>query len=154
MSIFNTQAVEVARKVRSGKDGGLYNGNGKLLASVESFQSQMAVSNQKFRPCGTPKEFEVLDSIGVTLTFSECVVEDGELITDLLNMQETGEMPEWNFQGVLKGVNGGSDQRYVYNNCVPSGNIDLQNVAVGSIVKRNWSLFVNGDVKPQGKLNA
>lgn len=37
---------------------------------------------------------------------------------------------------------------------VPSGNIDLQNVSVGSIVKRQWSLFVNGAVKQQGKLKA
>ena len=47
-----------------------------------------------------------------------------------------------------------SEQRYIYNNCIPSGNIDLQNIAVGSIVKRQWSLFVNGDVKPQGTLRA
>ena len=135
MSIINTQAVADARKARTGKDGALYNSNGKLLASIETYQSQMAVANQKYHPLGTPKEFEVFDSYG------------------LLNMQSTGEIPEWNFQGVLKGSNG-SEQRYIYNNCVPSGNIDIQNIAVGSIVKRQWSLFVNGDVKPQGTLRA
>ena len=153
MSIINTQAVADARKARTGKDGALYNSNGKLLASIETYQSQMAVANQKYHPLGTPKEFEVFDSYGLTLTFTECVVEDGEFITDLLNMQSTGEIPEWNFQGVLKGSNG-SEQRYIYNNCVPSGNIDIQNIAVGSIVKRQWSLFVNGDVNPQGTLRA
>ena len=153
MSIINTQATADARKVRTGKDGGLYNGNGKLLATVEVFQSQMAVSNQKYHPLGTPREQEVLDTIGTTLTFTECVVEDGEFITDLLEMQNTGIQPDWKFQGVLYGSNG-SEQRYIYPNCVPSGNIDLQNISVGSIVKRQWSLFVNGEVKQQGKLKA
>lgn len=153
MSIINTKAAADARKARTGKDGALFNSKGKLLASTETFQSQMAVANQKYHPLGTPKEYEVFDSYGLTLNFTELVVEDGEFITDLLKMQTTGKIPEWNFQGVLKGSNG-SQQRYIYNNCVPSGNIDLQNIAVGSIVKRQWSLFVNGDVKPQGKLKA
>lgn len=151
--ILNTKAVADGRKVRSGKDGALYDGNGKLLATVETFQAQMNVANQKYRPLGTPKEQEILDSFGVTLTFTECVVEDKGFISDLLAMQSSGVQPNWNFQGVLKGYND-SEERFIYNNCVPSGNIDIQNVAVGSIVKRQWSLFVNGDVKPQGKLKA
>ena len=137
MGIINTQAIADARKARTGKDGALYNGRGKLLARVETFQSQMAVSNQKYHPLGTPREQEVLDTIGVTLTFTECVVDDSEFISDLVAMQNTGIQPNWKFQGVL-----------------PSGNIDLQNIAVGSIVKRQWSLFVNGEVKLQGKLKA
>ena len=153
MSIINTQATADARKVRTGKDGALYNGKGKLLATIETFQAQMAVSNQKYHPLGALREQEVLDSIGTTLTFTECVVEDSGFISDLLKMQSTGVQPDWKFQGVLKGSNG-SEERFIYPNCVPSGNIDLQNIAIGSIVKRQWSLFVNGEVKPQGKLKA
>lgn len=82
MGIINTQAVADGRKVRTGKDGALYNGKGKLLATVEVFQAQMGVTNQKYHPLGTPLEQEILDSIGTTLTFTECVVEDGEFITD------------------------------------------------------------------------
>lgn len=55
--------------------------------------------------------------------------------------------------GVIKGRNG-SEERLVYNDCVPSGNIDLQNVTVGDLIKRQWSLFVNGAVNQQGKLRA
>lgn len=128
-------------------------GKGKLLATVEVFQAQMGVTNQKYHPLGTPLEQEILDSIGTTLTFTECVVEDGEFITDLLKMQSTGIQPNWKLQGVVKGING-SEERLIYPNCVPSGNIDLQNVSVGSLVKRQWSLFVNGEVKQQGKLKA
>ena len=148
MGIINTQAVADGRKVRTGKDGALYNGKGKLLATVEVFQAQMGVTNQKYHPLGTPLEQEILDSIGTTLTFTECVVEDGEFITDLLKMQSTGIQPNWKLQGVVKGING-SEERLIYPNCVPSGNIDLQNVSVGSLVKRQWSLFVNGEVKQQ-----
>lgn len=153
MSIINTQAVADAQKVVTGKDGALYNGKGKLLATIETFQAQMAVSNQKYHPIGTPTEFEILDSIGKTITFTECVVKDDEFISDLLTMQSTGVQPNWKLQGVVKGRNG-SEQRLIYPNCVPSGNIDLQNISVGSIIKRQWSLFVNGVVKQQGKLNA
>ena len=50
MGIINTQAVADGRKVRTGKDGALYNGKGKLLATVEVFQAQMGVTNQKYHP--------------------------------------------------------------------------------------------------------
>ncbi len=153
MGIMNTKAVADARKVMTGKNGGLYNAKGKLLATIETFQAQMNVTNQKYRPLGTPKEFEIFDSFGTTLTFTECVVEDSGFISDLLAMQSAGEMPEWKFQGVIKGRNG-SEERFIYPNCIPSGNIDLQNISVGSIIKRQWSLYVNGDVQPQGKLRA
>lgn len=96
---------------------------------------------------------EIFTSYGQTLTFTEIVVEDGEFITDLLAGMKSGEMPSWNFQGVIKGRNG-SEERLVYNDCVPSGNIDLQNVTVGDLIKRQWSLFVNGAVNQQGKLRA
>ena len=56
MGIINTQAVADGRKVRTGKDGALYNGKGKLLATVEVFQAQMGVTNQKYHPLGTPLE--------------------------------------------------------------------------------------------------
>ena len=152
-SIMNTMAVENARKVRSGKDGALFNSRGKLIASMESFQAQMSVNNTKYQPLGSNQEFEVNTSYGVTLSFSEIVVEDNDYITDLLAFQNTGKLPEWSFQGVIKGINN-SEERYVYPNCIPSGNIDLQNVSSGDVIKRAWSLYCNGKVKQQGKLKA
>lgn len=151
-SILNTAAVEDSRYVRSGKDGGLFNGKGKLLASMESFQSQMNVNNSKYQPLGSNQEFESNIGYGVTLNFTEIVVEDNEFINDLLNFQNTGIIPDWTFQGVIKSMNGGSEERLVYPRCIPSGNIDLQNVSAGDILKRAWSLYVNGKVKQQGKL--
>ena len=51
-------------------------------------------------------------------------------------------MPYWNFQGVIVGRNG-SEQRVVYSECVPSGQIDLQNVTTGDVIKRSWNFAVN-----------
>lgn len=150
-TILNTAAVKNARKVRSGKDGGLFNNSGKLLASMEKFQSQMSVTNAKFQPLGSNQEYETNTGYNITLNFSEIVVEDNEYITDLLNFQNTGVLPEWQFQGVIHGTNG-SEERYVYPQVIPSGTIDLQNVSSGDVIKRAWSLFVNGKVKQQGKL--
>lgn len=127
MGIINTQAVTNAKKVLTGKNGALYNAKGKLLATMETYQAQVNVTNTKFQPLGDPQEHEIFTSYGQTLTFTEIVVEDGEFITDLLAGMKSGEMPSWNFQGVIKGRNG-SEERLVYNDCVPSGNIDLQNV--------------------------
>ena len=135
MGIINTQAVANAKKVLTGKNGALYNAKGKLLATMETYQAQVNVTNTKFQPLGDPQEHEIFTSYGQTLTCTEIVVEDGEFITDLLAGMKSGE-------------------RLVYNDCVPSGNIDLQNVTVGDLIKRQWSLFVNGAVNQQGKLRA
>ena len=150
---FSDETYENAKKVLTGKNGALYNAKGKLLATMETYQAQVNVTNTKFQPLGDPQEHEIFTSYGQTLTCTEIVVEDGEFITDLLAGMKSGEMPSWNFQGVIKGRNG-SEERLVYNDCVPSGNIDLQNVTVGDLIKRQWSLFVNGAVNQQGKLRA
>ena len=39
MSVINTSPVADVRKVISGKDGGLYDDEGNLMASVEAYQS-------------------------------------------------------------------------------------------------------------------
>ena len=149
-AILNTAAADVARKIRSGKDGALYNEKGKLLASFPEFKSAMNVANSKVQLLGSPQEFEVNTGYSNTINLTEIVVEDNEFITALLNYQTTGVLPIWNFQGVINGTS--SKQRYIYTNVIPSGNIDLQNVTTGDVIKRAWSLFVNGKVKQQGKL--
>lgn len=152
MGILNIEAVENSRHVRSGKDGGLYNAEGKLLASMEEFHTQMNVNNTKYQPLGSNQEFEQNLGYSVTLTFTEIVVEDNAFINDLLAFQNTGIIPDWSFQGVIKSLTGASEERMVYPRCIPSGNIDLQNVTAGDIIKRAWSLYCNGKVAQQGKL--
>lgn len=46
----------------------------------------------------------------------------------LMESMKTGVTPQFVFQGVLIGLNG-SEERVVYRECIPSGDIDLQNVA-------------------------
>ena len=84
MSIINTQAVANAKKVLTGKNGALYNSKGKLLATMEIYQAQVNVTNTKFQPLGDSQEHEIFTSYGQTLTFTEIVVEDGEIITERL----------------------------------------------------------------------
>jgi len=151
--ILNQAASKNSRHVRSGKDGGLFNRKGKLLATMETFQAQFSINNQKYQPLGSNQQFEVNLGYGVTLTFTEIVVEDNQFINELMEYQNTGVIPEWTFQGVIKSLTGKSEERMVYRRVIPSGNIAIQNVTTGDAIKRNWSLFVNGKIQQQGKLS-
>ena len=140
MAINNSANVD-SRKVMSGKDGALYDGDGKLMSTVESFNVQINVTNGTYQPLGTAQGAEYLQSYAVSLTFSETVINDVMLINILKTLKE-GKTPELNFQGYLKGYND-QEQRLVLRNCVPTGSLDLQNVQVGDSVKRNWTFAVN-----------
>jgi hypothetical protein len=151
--MLNNRAPIDARKVLTGKDGALYNDEGVMLATVETFQTQVNVTNAKYQPLGDAQEHEVFQAYGVTLTFTEVVIADERFIQELFEGMKTGVMPAWNFQGVVKGRNG-SEQRMIYRQCVPSGTIDLQNLSVGDTIKRAWSLFVNDPPELQSLLTA
>jgi len=140
--MINTKAAGDSRYALSGKDGALYNDDGVLLATVETFSANVNVTNGKYTPLGDPQEHEYFQSYSVSLTFTQLVIKDDEFIQELMDGLTSGNMPRWNFQGVLKGRNG-SEQRMVYRECVPSGQVDLQNVTTGDIIKRSWNLFVN-----------
>lgn len=151
--MYNNNPIVDTRKVLTGKDGALFDDAGVMLATVEAFQTQVNITNGKYQPLGDAQEHEVFTSYGVTLTFTEIVISDERFIAQLMEAMRTGVMPDWNFQGVLKGRNG-SEQRMIYRQCVPSGTIDLQNLTVGDIIKRAWSLFVNEPPELQALLTA
>lgn len=138
----NSQAAGDSRHARTGKDGAFFNQDGKLLATVETFTSNVSFNNAQYQVLGDAQEHEASNTYKVTLTMSQVVVEDDEFITELVNALETQEMPVWNFQGSLLGRNN-SEERMTYYECIPSGQVDLQNVAVGDVVKRNWNFHVN-----------
>ena len=123
--MFNNRGPVDVRKVLSGKDGALFAEDGTLLATVETFQTKVSVTNAKYQPLGDAQEHEVFTGYNVTLTFTETVISD-----------------DWNFQGSIRGRDG-TYQRMNYRQCVPSGDIDLQNLSIGDTLKRAWSLFVN-----------
>lgn len=138
----NTQAAGDARHARTGKDGAFYNKDGVLLATVESFTSNVTFNNAKYSVLGDAQEHETANTYSVNLTMSQVVVEDDAFFIELMEALDTQVMPSWNFQGSLLGRDG-SEERVAYYECVPSGQIDIQNVSVGDVIKRNWNFFVN-----------
>ena len=149
--MINKSAADDARHARTGKDGAFYSQDGKLLATIESFSSNVNFNNVSYNVLGNAQELEAPGTFKVSLTMSEIVVRDNEFIQDLIKAMEGQIMPYWNFQGTLQGRNG-SEQRVVYSECVLSGQVDLQNIAPGDVVKRNWNFAVNKPPKLQSIL--
>ena len=140
--MFNNRGPVDVRKVLSGKDGALFAEDGTLLATVETFQTKVSVTNAKYQPLGDAQEHEVFTGYNVTLSFTETVISDERFIQELFDGMASGFMPDWNFHGSIIGRDG-TYQRMNYRQCVPSGDIDLQNLSIGDTLKRAWSLFVN-----------
>ena len=150
--MINTRAAGDARQARTGKDGAFYNADGVLLATVESFSSNVSFNNASYSVLGNAQELEAANTFKVTLTMSQIVVEDDAFIQELMTAMKEQTMPYWNFQGVLTGRNG-SEQRVVYSECVPSGQVDLQNITTGDVVKRAWNFAVNQPPELQSLLS-
>ena len=140
--MYNNRGPQDTRFALTGKDGGIMDGNGKLLATVESFTAQVNITNVKYQPLGDMQEHEAPATYAVTLTFSQVVIEDDAFIQEFVAALRAGTLPMWNFQGLVKGRNG-TEQRMNYRSCVPSGTIDLQNLTVGDAIKRAWNFAVN-----------
>ena len=141
-----------AAHARSGKDGLLYSGE-TLLATVDQFTPKASFANLDYKPLGVMVGQKIPNGVTVNLTFSQYVVEDDLLFEDLMDYIESGVLPDWNFVGVLHD-NGKSEnsQRIVYSNCVPDGDIDLQNITPGELVKRSWTFTCNSAPSHQDKL--
>ncbi|MDE6914810.1 MAG: hypothetical protein K2P35_14135 [Lachnospiraceae bacterium] len=138
----NERASSDTRHARTGKDGAFFNKDGVLIATVEQFTSNVSWNNAKYSVLGDAQEHETANTFAISLTMSQIVVEDDEFIVELMTSLQTQVMPSWTFQGSLLGRNG-SEERVIYRECVPSGQVDIQNVAVGDVIKRNWNFFVN-----------
>lgn len=138
----NAQAANDSRHTRTGKDGVFFDENGTLLASVETFNSNVTFNNASYKVLGDAQEHEAPDTFKVSLTMSQVVIEDDKFIQDLVEALTNQVIPVWNFQGSLLGRNN-SEERMTYYECIPSGQVDLQNIAVGDVVKRNWNFHVN-----------
>lgn len=153
MPIMNPAAIDNARQVRTGKDAAIYDDQGTLLATVETFTSQFNFSNAQWQPVGSFQQFEVPTGYGQTVTLTNTVVKDEKFIEDIIDMKEKGLVPHWNFTGAISADNG-TYERMVYNDCIPSGNIDIQNINAGDIIKRAINLFCNGKIRKQGSMRA
>lgn len=140
------------RHVLGGKDGVLLNSAGIILASVETFSTKINFSNGQFNPLGDMQTHEVALSYTVSLTLQQVLIEDDAFIQELLEYISDGYLPMWNFQGLVRGRNG-SEQRMNYRSCIPTGDLDLQNLSVGEKYIRNWNFTVNEPPELQSLLS-
>lgn len=138
----NKSAANDSRFALTGKDGAFYNQDGEMLATVESFNASVTVTNAKYNALGDAQEHETFASYSVSLTMSQIMISDDKFIQEFVGGMEAGVMPSWNFAGSITGRDG-SEERIVYSDCIPSGQVDLQNVTTGDVIKRNWNFFVN-----------
>lgn len=142
---FNNRGLwnQDARRLFSGKDALLLSADdGQTLATVDSFQAQVTFNSTQFQPLGSPIQQEFLTGYSVSLTISECVIEDNRFVRELFEFFQKGRhSPHWNFAGVVYGYNN-STSFMVFRDCIPSGNLDLMNITIGEIWKRSWTLHV------------
>lgn len=143
MSVVNTSAVKDVRKLLSGKDGAFYDQNGVMLATTESFQTQVTINNGTYQPVGDAQEHGWMTSFRVTLNFTEICIESSEFFRQLIAGMQNHLLPFWTFRGMVRNDYNGSEEHVVYRDCVLDGNIDLQNMQVGEWYKRPWSFIVN-----------
>lgn len=144
----NVRAAGDSRHAITGKDGAFFNEDGVLLATVDSFTSNVSFNNAKYSVLGDGQEHETANTFSVSLTMSQLVIEDDAFIVELMEALETQIMPRWNFQGSIMERNG-SEERVAYYECIPSGQVDLQNISTGDVIKRSWNFFVNRPPKLQ-----
>lgn len=154
MAVFNTRPVTDVRKILSGKDGGLFDDEGNLMATVESFQAQVSISNGKFLPIGDAQEHSAMQSYAVSLKMSKIKIETDILKQKLIEGMKNHAMPVFNFQGVMHSPYNDSEERMIYRDCVPDGTIDLQNISSGDFVKEEWNWAVNQPPDLQSLLTA
>lgn len=142
----NDQSILDVRKLISGKDGQLFvttkAGTNIFLAEVDTFQVQMSPANVDYQPVGSALVYAVNTGYSLTLTLTEAVVRDNVMLDEIIRDLQKGYFSSFDFQGKLRRRDG-QIERVVYRNCVPDGNIDLQNLAPGDIIKRSWSFRVN-----------
>lgn len=149
----NKTAAGDSRFALTGKDGAFYDVDGEMLATVETFAANVTITNAKYTALGDAQEHETFTGFGVTLTMSQIVIEDDKFMQQFIEGMKSGVMPSWNFAGVLYGRDG-SEERIVYRDCIPSGEVDLQNIVAGETIKRNWNFFVNRPPELQKLLTA
>lgn len=87
--MINTRAAGDSRFARTGKDGAIYNADGVLLATVDSFTANVTYNNAAYSVLGNAQELETANTFKVALTMSQVVVEDDAFIQELVEAMES-----------------------------------------------------------------
>lgn len=144
--MLNNQAILDTRQLITGKDGQLFVTTKRnlnvFLAEVNEFKAQLNVSNTDYQPVGSSLVYAVSTGYTITLTLSEAVVRDDVMIQQFVEDLQDGYFPCFDFQGKLRRREG-QEERFVFRNCIPDGNVDLINLTPGDIIKREWSFRCN-----------
>lgn len=149
----NQNGSRDVRRLFSGKDAQLFSEDGELLATITQFQAQLNVTNGTYNPLGSAITMKHLLSYEVTLTCQETVIETGRFIQDIYNWLMHGFPIDFTVRSQIVGWNG-SAESVVWRQCVPEGQIDLQNANVGEIWVRSWNLHCNAPPELQKLLTA
>ena len=84
--IRNERAAGDSRHARTGKDGAFYSEDGVLLATVDTFTSNVNYNNAKYSVLGDAQEHETANTFAVSLTMSQIVVEDDQFFVEVMEM--------------------------------------------------------------------
>ena len=143
--MFNTRAGynKDTRYLFSGKDAELRDEDDNLLSTVESFQAQVTFANAQYQPLGSPLQAEFMTGYGIVLTVTQCIIMSDRFSKDVFDFFVKGRhAPHWTLISVLHGYDD-SEERVVFRDCVPTGNLDLYNLTAGDVLKRAWQMHCN-----------
>lgn len=127
------------RNLMTGHDGRLYitvNGQSVIMANVDTFQAQINFSNIDFNPVGDRWTYPVPGNQSGTLTITEAVITDEYTLGPVLEAIRNGEVPTYQFRGVLDRPYDGQKEDITYKTCIPDGSWDVQNLTPGDVLKR------------------
>lgn len=132
-----------ARYAFSGKDASIFDGDGNLLSTVESWQAQVTFNNATYQPIGSPIVQEFMTGYAVTLAITQYIVEDTDFIRQAADFFTNGRhAPMWTLSSVIHGYNG-TESRLNFIDCVPTGQWDLHNITVGDVLRYTLNFHVN-----------
>lgn len=143
--MLNEKSVLDTRKLMTGKDGRLFiniDGVDQFFAEVDTFKVEMSATNVDYQPVGSILTYAVNTAVSFKLSFTEAVIRDDLVMAPLMKAIQSGKMPTFDFQGVVERRDG-QEQRILFNNCTPDGELDIMNLTPGEIVKRVQTYRIN-----------
>lgn len=87
----NERASTDARHARTGKDGAIFDAEGVLMATVDTFNAQSSFSNAKYSVLGDPQEHETANTFGITISMSSVVIESDSFIQEIVEFMRNPE---------------------------------------------------------------
>lgn len=140
--MYNNRLETDPRNILTGKDGYVLSEDGRLIAEAQEFTAKVNFSNADVLFLGDAQTHETLQNFKVSLTMKKLVLRDESYFQELMASLKGGYGVHWTFQGVVRGRDG-SRQNIIFRDCVPTGDIDLQNINVSEVFTRTWNFTVN-----------